>query len=202
MESRTSIENETASIGQTKRTNKIPAMRFVAVLDSRSQMVSMISADLGAKDGESFLIPDWSNLSSFCAFPEGDVKVGDVWESEMKLAGAPGIPAMDLKLKSRLLELSDDRGRKCAKIRSTFGGPFTVDLSQVAKHFGIETKVMESALSASMQGSIVCRYDYENNLYLSQEGILVTTMSFTPPGSLTSSGSIKMTGNFKITLAK
>jgi hypothetical protein len=167
-------------------------------------MVKMISADLGLKDGQSFPgMPDWSSLSNVATFPEGDVKVGDVWESELNLPGASGMPAMDLKIKSRLLELSDDQGRKCAKIRSTFSGPLTMDLSQAAKSAGSKAKEMEGSISANMQGSFISLYDYENSCYLSQGGTLVMTMSLAPTeGSPIPPGSMKMNMTMKMALVQ
>jgi len=183
--------------GQTDSTD-VPQGRIVAEMDHHGRMVKTIESDM--EQGGGFGDVDYSDFAEFgAAFPEGDLKVKDTWTGEMKLPLGEGLD-ITLTATSRLLELGVFQGRKCAKIRSTFKGPLTLDMSAT----GMSEEGGESSATGSLNGLFVSYYDYENSVYVSAEGTITVAMEMTssdPQGGAFTSN-MKSTTTIKSKLVK
>jgi len=150
--------------------------RMVAEMDHHGRMVKVIESDMDA-DTENMLTGGM-DYSDFCeigaAFPEGDLAVKDTWTGEMKMPLGEG-QDVTLTATSRLLEVGAFQGRKCAKIRSTFKGPLTLDMSAMGGAQGGG----DVNATGTLYGQFVSYYDYENSVYVSSEGTITVTMEVT-----------------------
>jgi hypothetical protein len=189
----------TMKMGGSTQAQEVPTGRMVAEMDRRGRLVKIIESDLGqGQAGQSLMGPgseSWSNLTNFAAFPEGDVRVGDVWSDEISIPAAEGQPEIKLKLTSRLLALPEVGQRKCAKIRTNFSGPLA---------FAGSGESDAGAMQATLQGDVVWLYDYQNSVYVSGEGKLGMDMkmNMSAPEMPGMDMSMKMLMNVKLALAK
>jgi len=190
----------TMSVGGRSQGQEIPKGKVVADMDRRGRLVKTIQADFGGKSGaQDFLTGgagSWSNLASFSAFPEGDVKAGDTWSDEIKIPATQGGPEVNLSTTSRLLEVATYQGRSCAKIRTTFKGPLVFDTSGQNDDSG--------SMEATLQGDLIWYYDYQNSVYVSGEGSvgMDLKMSMSGPEMPGMPVTSKMLMNVKLSLAK
>jgi hypothetical protein len=186
--------------GQTNSVD-IPEGRIVAEMDRHGRMVKIIESDMDTST-EQMLTGglDYNDFAEFgAAFPDDDLKVKDTWTGEMKLPLGEGLD-ITLTATSRLLELGVFQGRKCAKIRSTFKGPLTLDMSAM----GMSEEGGESSATGSLNGLFVSYYDYENSVYVSAEGTITVAMEMTssdPQGGAFTSN-MKSTTTIKSKLVK
>ena len=178
-----------------KQTIDIPEGRVVAEMDDRGRMVKMIENDMdfgagGMMGGAPLDFNDFAEFSA--AFPEGDLKVKDTWAGTMKLPLEEGME-ITLSANSRLLELATFQGRKCAKIRSAFKGPLSLDMSPQGQ---------QMHMTGSLTGEFVTYYDYVNSVYVSSEGTIAMTMkmSMDDPAEGTVNMNMKMTMGLKTKL--
>ncbi|MGD0111317.1 MAG: hypothetical protein ABSD48_05585 [Armatimonadota bacterium] len=190
----------TWGIGGQSQNQQMPKGKVVADMDRRGRLVKTIETTFSGKSGaQDFMTGGaggWSNFSSFAVFPEGDVKAGDTWSDEIKIPAAQGVPEVNLTLSSRLLDLTTVDNRKCAKIRTTFKGPFNLDTIPGAGD--------SSSMEATLQGDLVWYYDYENSVYVSGEGQVGMNMNINVSGPEIAGMpvSIKMLMNIKLSLIK
>jgi len=191
----------TMSVGGQSESQQAPKGKFVADMDRRGRLVKAIEADFGGKSGaQDFMTGgtgSLSNLTTFAAFPEGDVKVGDTWSDEIKIPATQGGPEVNLSLTSRLLDLADFQGRKCAKIRTTFKGPMSFSAPAGSDDPG-------NTMEAALQGDLIWYYDYENSIYVSGEGSVGMDMKMSVSGPEMPGLPVttKMLMNVKLSLAK
>jgi hypothetical protein len=178
----------------------MPTGKMVVDMDRQGRVVKLVEMDMpgseqmmGAAGAENF--PNWSQ---FGAFPEGDVAVNDTWSDKLSMPAGPGMPAIEISYKCTLLDLSTFQGRKCAKIRTTFSGPFEMDLSKMA---GVGAGA-GGAMNGTMQGDLVWQYDYENSVYVYGEGTVGMDMNMSVGGADMPGGAMtmKMLMNIKTAL--
>jgi len=182
----------------------VPTGRMVVDVDPRGRAVKLIEA---AMEDQSLtpqaMGPDFQTMvgwSEFGAFPEGDVKVDDTWSDEIKLPTGEEGPEITLQISSRLLALTTFQERKCAKIRTSFEGPMTFDLSKMAP----ADEEAEGEMEAVLQGDMVWYYDYENSVYVYAEGAvgMNMTMSMSAPEMPAGEMTMNMLMNVKYALAQ
>ncbi len=107
-----------------------------------------------------------SNLGGAGGFPEADVTPGSSWTSNIKTRPSGMIPAMDMTVTSRMLELLTYRGHPCAKIGVNIKGTLSM--------------TSPVAMTGQLGGSGVCYFDYQRSVWLDQE----TQMSMIGSGKL------------------
>jgi hypothetical protein len=187
------------------QSQKAPASSIVAIYDDRSRVMRVVSMK-GAKDpsmgmgGDS----DFSALGGI-PLPEEDVKPGDTWADEIKMPMGEGMPEATINTTSRLLELATYKGRKCAKIRTTMNGPFSLDMSQIPQAQGAQ-----GSADGTLEGTMTAYYDYEKCTWVDASGKVTMNMNMnvnaSPPGSegggMSMTMGMKMAMNIKMTLAK
>ena len=185
--------------GQSE-SQQVPQGKFVADMDRRGRMVKAIETDLGGKSGALDFMSggagSWSSFTNFSAFPEGDVKAGDIWSDEIKIPAAEGGPEINLTVNSRLLEIAPYQGRNCAKIHTEFKGP----LSFKAPGGEPDSGTMEATLG----GKLDWYYDYDSSVYVTGEGSIAIDMKMAMAGPEMSGVQMttKMLMNVKLALAQ
>jgi hypothetical protein len=177
-----------------KQAIDIPEGRIVAEMDDRGRMVKMIENDMNFGGGEMMGSPlDFNDFAEFsAAFPDGDLQVKDTWAGTMQLPLQEGVQ-LNISANSRLLELATFQGRKCAKIRSAFKGPVSLDMSEQGQ---------QMHMTGSLTGEFVTYYDYVNSVYVSSDGTITMTMkmSMDDPEEGTVNMNMKMTMGLKTKL--
>ena len=182
----------------------MPTGKLVVDLDRRGRMVKMVEAEFGGESPAGGMMgPDLENLptwSQFGAFPEDDVKVDDSWSEELEFPALEGGPELTLVVNSRLLALTTYQERKCAKIRTSFEGPMSMDISKVAP----AGAAAEGAMEAVLQGDMLWYYDYENSVYVYAEGAIGMNMTMAMAGPEMAGGemAMNMVMNVKYALAE
>jgi len=187
------------NMGGQSQTQPMPIGKMVTEMDRRGRLVRVIEADLGDKAATADLLSGtgtWSELASFAALPEGQVKVGDTWSDQLKLPATAGSPEISLDVASRLVSLTTVEGRKCAQVRSTFSGPLTIPIPGGQSGAG--------SMQATLQGEMVWHYDYENSVYVKGEGTMGMDMKMSVSGPETPGMDVstKMIMNIKLALVK
>jgi len=200
IETRLTAGKMTMKMGEESQSEEMPTGRMVADMDRRGRLVKMVEADFGGEVGAADFMSggmgNWSSFSAFSAFPEGDVKVDDTWSDEVRLPSFEGGPEIALSANSRLLELGTYGGRHCAKVRTYVKGPMKFSMP------GMEG--IAEQMEATLQGTVVWYYDYENSVYVSGEGSLgmEMTMGMAPPDMPEMQMTTKMLINFKLSLVR
>ncbi len=145
----------------------LPTGKVVAEMDRRNRVVKLISAEVpGAQDAMGPGAESFPNWSQFGAFPEGDVSINDKWSGTVSIPASAGMPSINMAYECTLLDLTEEQGRKCAKIRTAFSGPFQMDLGGVK---GMPQGA-SGEMNAAIEGSIIWLYDYENSVFVSGDG--------------------------------
>ena len=185
----------TVNVAGQKQSIDMPQGRMVAEMDDRGRMVKMIESDIdfgeeGMMGGAPMDFNDFAEFSA--AFPDGDLKLKDTWSGDMKLSLAEGLD-ITLSANSRLLELTTFQGRKCAKIRSAFKGPLSLEMSEAGT---------DMTTTGSVTAQFITYYDYVNSVYVSSEGTVGMTMTMTmaDPEEGTMDMDMKMTMEIKTKL--
>ena len=185
------------------RSQKAPAASIVAIYDDHSRVARVVSMT-GAKDvsmgmgGDS----DFSALGGI-PLPEEDVKPGDTWSDEIKMPMGQGMPEATINTTSRLLELATYKGRKCAKIRTTMNGPFSLDMSQMPQAQGAQ-----GSADGTMEGTMTAYYDYEKSVWVDASGKVTMNMNMNVSapggegGGMSMTMAMKMAMNVKMTMVK
>ena len=175
------------SMAGQSQTTDMPTGRMVADVDRLSRVVKVIQADLsGGQQTMGAGAENFPNWSQFGVFPEGDVDVNDTWSGKVNIPAAPGMPGIANVYTCTLLDLTSFQGRKCAKIRTAFNGPFQMDLSGAP---GLP-QLLENITYATMQGDIVWYYDYENSVYVYGEGSISVDMKMSLGGGNVPAGNM------------
>ncbi|MDH4179370.1 MAG: hypothetical protein OEV33_02585, partial [Armatimonadota bacterium] len=186
-------------------TEELPPGRMVADIDQRKRLAEVVEADFGGGVDSSALMGSgaetWTSFfAQFGQFSEGDIEVGDSWSEKLKIPIAPAGSEIEVTVESRLLALTTFQGRKCAKIRASFEGPISLDLSD----FGAPSEEAKGRLEATFQGDMLWYYDYENSVDVYQEAStrmeinLSVSEGEVPGGTITTLATLKM----KMTLAE
>ncbi|UCC68295.1 MAG: hypothetical protein JSV79_14520 [Armatimonadota bacterium] len=180
-------------------TEELPPGRMVADIDRRKRLVEVVEADFGGGvDSWSLMGSGAETWTSFFAqfgqFPEGDIEVGDSWYEELKIPIAPASSEIKVTVESHLLALTTFQGRKCAKIRASFEGPISLDLSD----FGASSEEAKGRLEATFHGDTLWYYDYENSVDVYQEASTRMEINLSvseheaPGGTITTEATLKM----------
>ncbi len=166
----------TSDISGESTSQQVTPSKAVLILDERGRMVQVVSSDSGGQSGQAGLpgLQDWGSFAGYGGFPEGDVKVGDVWTDEVKVPASAMMPEMNLQVRSRLVELTTYQGHKVAKINSTFTGPISGDLSQLSQG---QPQQVQGTMSGNLQGNFTCYYDYEKSVYVQTDGHFTTDIN-------------------------
>ncbi len=170
------------SMAGQSQTMDMPTGRMVADMDRRNRVVKWVEVHMSSAPGKSMMGPgseNFTNWSQFGAFPEGDVDVNDTWSGTMSIPASEGTPAIAMDYECKLLELAEFKGHKCAKIHTSFHGPFSMDLSQTQ---GMPAGA-EGTMEATIQGDMTWHYDYENSVYVYGEGTVGMDMKMTMSGA-------------------
>jgi hypothetical protein len=151
---------------------KLAPRSSLTIYDDHGRVVSVLSKASGGAPSESVIdVDDFMALGTI-AFPEEEVKPGDTWSDEARVAMGEGMPELVLTVNCRLLALVTYHGRSCAKIRTSISGPLNLELSQIP-----EMKGLEGSTEGTVQGSIVQYYDYTTSSWLDADAKLTTTLS-------------------------
>lgn len=155
---------------------------------------------------------DLLSAASIMPFPERDLKAGDSWESELTetlpmppLPGAEGPrPTGTVKVKSQLVDLVVHKGRKCARIKTTYEMPFDAQSSP--------SPAVTIHVTGKMAGTGDWIYDYERSCTLSTQGtmqLLLKTSADLPvemrerlPEGVSTDGALSMKANLKAVIGK
>ncbi len=81
---------------------------------------------------------------------------------------------MTISMNFRLLELTTYHGRPVAKIRASFSGPVSFDLSKMPNG-------VTGSASGTLKGTATTYYDYERGMDLAEEGEVTMLMAITIP---------------------
>jgi hypothetical protein len=180
---------------------KIPDTTTVTIVDERGRVKQVVSSDVGGKGAsDPFSNEALMSLANFATFPEGDVKPDDTWSDQLNIPGSGEMPEMDLSVNSRLLELLTYQGRQCAKVRTSFKGPMSFDMSQMP---GVP-EGMSGAMEATLQGTFTQYYDYVNSIWVGGDGQMTMsmTMNMSAQGANTGPMMMKMVMNMKTQMVK
>ncbi len=195
----------TKANGET-HTHELPAARAVVDIDRRKRVVEVVETSFAGEPDLPELMAagpkTWTNLfARFGVFPEGDVEVGASWSEELSVPVAPGGPEVEIAVASRLLALTTFQSRKCAKIRTSFEVPVSLDLSD----FGAAAQEAEGGrLEAAFQGDVLWYYDYENSVDVYQEASarMEADLSMSGPGTPGGTITTEARLDLKLTLAE
>jgi len=187
------------SMAGQSQTMDMPTGKIVADMDRLGAMVKLIEMDMPGS--EQFMgsgaesLPNWSQYSTF---PEGDLKVGDTWSGKVSIPAGPDMPSIEMTFKCTLLDLTTFKGRNCAKIRTVFNGPFTMDMAGAQ---GVPPGT-EGTVDAVMDGNMDWYYDYDNSVYAYGEGTMAMDMTVAMAGEAAAAGdmSMKLKMNIKTAL--
>ncbi len=185
--------NMATNMGTQQQSVAVPQSRMVAEMDDRGRITKVIEADTGTGAGPMGGV-DYNDFAEFsAAFPDDDLQVNDTWKDQMKLPLGEG-QEITLTANSRLLQLTTLKGRKVAKIRSSFQGPFTMDMS--AQGGG--------TVDGHIKAQFVTYYDYENSVYVSSTGTVTLTMNMAmgDPSGGTSNMTTKSTTKINVKLVQ
>ncbi len=184
-----------------KQSQKLPDSKMVAIMDERGRLQQIVSSDMPGASDMPLSNDTLASLSGMTGFPEGDVKVNDTWTDEMKIPASEGTPEINLSVNSRLLELLTYEGRQCAKIRTSFKGPMSFDLSQMAGKAGSNAS---GTMEATLQGTFTQYYDYAHSVWVGGDGQMTMsmTMNVSAQGVDTGPMNMKMAMNIKMQMVK
>ena len=188
-------------MGGGKQSQKLPDSKMVAIMDERGRVQQIVSSDVPGASDMPLSNDTLASLSGMTGFPEGDVKANDTWADEMKIPASEGTPEINLSVNSRLLELLTYQGRPCAKIRTSFKGPMSFDLSQMAGKAGSNAS---GTMEATLQGTFTQYYDYAHSVWVGGEGQMTMnmTMNMSTQGVDTGPMQMKMAMNIKMQMVK
>jgi hypothetical protein len=165
----------TTKMAGHSETGQMPTGRIVADIDRRGHPVRVVVKEIGGRTMMPESAETWGKQFNF---PEGNVEVNDSWSDTVKIPSAPQGPEVTLTLKSQLLDLTTYQNRKCAKIRTSFEGPISVDLSAL----GVPSQEAKGSMEATLQGDVISYYDYENSIEVYSEGTIAVVMGFSVEG--------------------
>ena len=186
-------------MGGGKQTMKVPDSKMVTIMDDRGRVQRLVSSDVPGAGGQMpFSNETLASLGGMTGLPEGDVKVNDTWSDQLNIPGSGQTPEINLSVNSRLLELLTYKGRQCAKIRTSFKGPMTMDLSQMGEG-------ASGSMEATMQGTFTQYYDYASSVWVGGDGQLTMNMTMAMPsaeGMDAGPMTMKMVMNLKLQMIK
>lgn len=185
---------------------KLTPLGLISIVGPEDKTTQLDSdASFGA--GSTTPILDLLSAGSIVPLAERDVKPGDTWESEFTEA-LPMPPLMGeeegkrvglVKVKSKLIELVDYKGRKCAHIRTTFEMPFDAQ--------GTPAPQVTLSVTGKMTGDIDWYYEYDQSRTVTCAStlqlLLKTTADLPPemrdrmPEGMTTDGALSMKANIK-----
>jgi hypothetical protein len=190
---------------------KVTPLGAISVVGPEDWEAEAEKADVSFGVGSTTPRLDLLSAASIVPLPEGDVKVGDSWETEFEEAlPLPALPGSDgsrrlgqVKVKSQLLEISDYKGRKCARIRTTYGMPIEIQSSPAPS--------VTLSVSGAMTGSMEWLYDYDRSCTISCQSTLQMLMKATAdlppalkervPAGVNTDGTMSMKANLKASLS-
>jgi len=178
---------------------EIPQERVLLTMDTRGRVLKLTVAGTGggAVPGASMQGMDWAQMAAAMAFPEKDVKVNEVWETNAAVDVATGAK-MKVQARSRLLGLETYKGRQCARIRTSFSIPLDTLLPQMMPQGGPAPE-----MGGQVTGLVVWYFDHVSGLVIDESGKVTvqSTTSFTM-GEQTVETSSSMVMNVKSVLQK
>ena len=195
------VKSSTEGAEGDEDSQKLPDTTTVMIVDDRGRVKQVVSADLGEKGlSNPFSNEALMSLANFATFPEGDVKPNDTWPDELNIPASEGMPEINLSVNSRLLELLTYQGRQCAKIRTSFKGPMSFDMSQIAD----APAGVSGSTEATLQGTFTQYYDYVNSIWVGGDGQMTMsmTMNMSAQGANTGPMTMKMVMNMKTQMVK
>jgi hypothetical protein len=155
------------------KSQKLPDMSFVSIIDERGRTKRILSSSLA--DTEMAVGGDTlSELGGSACLPDKDVKPGDTWSTTQKITASGMLPNMTISMNFRLLELTTYKGRPVAKIRSSFSGPVSFDLSKMPNG-------VTGSAAGTLKGEATTYYDYERGVDLAEEGEVTMAMAISIP---------------------
>ncbi len=183
----------------------VPTASAVIEVDRRGRVTRLVEMNLEGKDANE-LVRQWTELlsgwSQFSPLPEGEVNVGDTWNDTFPLAVPPRTPAIEISVKSQLLDLTNVQGRQCAKIQTSFSGLIEREGSDMGP-FG-----KAGPTTGNLRCDLTWYYDYANSIFVGGEGAGGIDMSRFLQGPLgpgmpnRTAMSTKMQMNVKIVLVQ
>ncbi len=151
------------------KSQEVPDSLITAVIDERGAIREVVSSG-ESQTANPFGVDFLSSFQGISTFPNKEVKPGDTWSGKAKTEATDTVPGTDLTFRSRLVELTTHRGRPCAKIRTAVSG--TVKGTILGK----------MSVNMSLKGTLTDYYDYENSVWVDQEGKLTADMTMEMQG--------------------